>query len=47
MIPNGPEAAVVFLSLALRCTFAPLNVALIEGEVNFEFEDLPEGPWWS
>lgn len=41
MMRNGPEAAVCFLVFPTRCTFAPLNPALTEAEVDFEFEDLP------
>ena len=40
-IGNGPEAATLFLCLANRCTFAPLNRMLTRTEMAFEFEDLP------
>mmetsp|Transcript_35269 Transcript_35269/g.70052 ORF Transcript_35269/g.70052 Transcript_35269/m.70052 type:complete len:579 (+) Transcript_35269:30-1766(+) len=40
-IPNGPEAAVAFFAFSLRCTFAPLNLALSRDEYEFEFVDLP------
>ena len=30
-----------FLSLSLRCTFAPLNPRLTADEFEFELEDLP------
>ena len=40
-IPNGPEAALAFLSMSMYCTYAPLNPALTAAEVEFEFEDLP------
>ena len=40
-IPNGPEAAVLFLAGARYCTYAPLNQQLTASEVAFEFEDLP------
>lgn len=40
-IPNGPEAAVCFVSLATQCVFAPLNPQLTKPEIEFELEDLP------
>ncbi|MEM1168617.1 MAG: condensation domain-containing protein [Cyanobacteria bacterium P01_H01_bin.35] len=39
-IPNGPEAAVAFLSLAQQCVFAPISTSLTEKQVIFELEDL-------
>ncbi|MDJ1183276.1 condensation domain-containing protein [Roseofilum casamattae] len=39
-IPNGPEAAVAFLSMAQECVFAPINIAYTEKQVLFELEDL-------
>lgn len=41
VIPNGCEAAVAFLAFSLRCTYAPLNIALSRDEFEFEFTDLP------
>merc|ERR1719265_403875 len=38
---TGPEFAVAFLVLSLRCTFAPLNVMLKPEEFEFEFDDFP------
>ena len=40
-LPNGPEAAVAFLAFSCYCTYAPLNPALDDAEVRFEFDDLP------
>jgi hypothetical protein len=40
-VPNGPEAAVIFLASCIYTTSAPLNVLLSAAEVAFEFEDLP------
>eukprot|EP00041_Stephanoeca_diplocostata_P027911 m.779038 g.779038 ORF g.779038 m.779038 type:complete len:1064 (+) comp23276_c1_seq6:299-3490(+) len=40
-LPNGPEAAVAFLTLSVRCTVAPLNIATSEGEARFELVNLP------
>ena len=40
-LPNGPEAASAFLVLSLSCVYAPLNCALTEAELAFEFDDLP------
>ena len=37
----GPEALTAFLAFSLACTYAPLNRALTEAELVFEFEDLP------
>ncbi|MDJ1172320.1 condensation domain-containing protein [Roseofilum sp. BLCC_M154] len=39
-MPNGPEAAVAFLSLAQHCVFAPISPSLTEKQVLFELEDL-------
>ncbi|MDJ1175533.1 condensation domain-containing protein [Roseofilum capinflatum] len=39
-LPNGPEAALAFLSMAQECVFAPINPALTEKHVLFELEDL-------
>jgi acyl-coenzyme A synthetase/AMP-(fatty) acid ligase len=39
--PSGPELAVFYLTFALRCTFAPLNMMLRADEFEFEYEDLP------
>ena len=39
-MPNGPEAAVAFLSLAQQCVFAPISPSLTEKQVLFELEDL-------
>ena len=39
-IPDGPEAAVAFLSLAQQCIFAPINPSLTEKQLCFELEDL-------
>jgi len=39
-MPNGPEAAVAFLSLAQQCVFAPISLSLTEKQVLFELEDL-------
>ncbi|KAJ1458736.1 hypothetical protein M885DRAFT_512537 [Pelagophyceae sp. CCMP2097] len=41
VIPNGPSAAVAFLTLAMHCTLAPLNDALARAEFAFELDDLP------
>ena len=40
-LPNGPESLTAFLAFSLACTYAPLNRALTEAELVFEFEDLP------
>lgn len=40
-LPNGPEAAVAFLALGVRCTVAPLNVAVTTAEATFELANLP------
>jgi len=40
-IPNGPEAAVLFVGVATQCVFAPLNPQLTAPEIEFELEDLP------
>ena len=40
-LPNGPEALTAFLAFSLACTYAPLNRALTEAELTFEFDDLP------
>jgi acyl-CoA synthetase (AMP-forming)/AMP-acid ligase II/acyl carrier protein len=39
-IPNGPEAAVAFLSLAQQCVYAPISLSLTENQLCFELEDL-------
>jgi acyl-CoA synthetase (AMP-forming)/AMP-acid ligase II len=38
---SGAELGVFFLTYALRCTFAPLNMMLRADEFEFEFDDLP------
>jgi hypothetical protein len=40
-LPNSPEAAVAFLALSVRCTVAPLNVAVTAEEAAFELSNLP------
>jgi len=40
-MPNGPELAVAYLTFAIRCTIAPLNLYMKADEFDFEFEDLP------
>ena len=40
-VPNGPEAALGFLALSVRCTLAPLNLKLAASDIAFELEDLP------
>jgi len=39
--PTGPELAVAYLTFAVRCSIAPLNLFLSASEFEFEFDDLP------
>ncbi|MCO6453579.1 MAG: AMP-binding protein, partial [Caldilineales bacterium] len=40
VLPNGPEMAVAFLSVAACCTAAPLNPAYRQSEYEFYLDDL-------
>ena len=40
VIPNGPELATTFLTIASASTFAPLRLNYREEEFNFFFSDL-------
>ncbi len=40
VVPNGPEAATAFLSIASACVCAPLNPAYREAEFDFYLRDL-------
>eukprot|EP00729_Bicosta_minor_P004036 gene4036-6101_t len=40
-VPNGPEAALGFFALSVRCTLAPLNIKLAASDIKFELSDLP------
>ncbi len=40
VLPNGPEAATAFLSIAATCVCAPLNPAYRETELEFYLRDL-------
>jgi len=40
-VPNGAELAVLYLTVSVRYTVAPLNLFLTAEEFEFEFEDLP------
>ena len=40
VLPNGPEAATVFLGVAAHCASAPLNPAYTESELAFYLDDL-------
>ena len=46
VLPNGPEMATAFVTIAQTAVTAPLNPAYREEEYTFYLEDLRPRRWW-